>query len=111
MPAGDEDPAAEVPFLRPATVSIERLSLPDFKRLLVESLKIQDIDPASIADDEQLIGGRLGLDSIDALEIVIALEQRLGERIRADELDEEAFRTVAGLYHGIARHIANKHKV
>jgi len=90
-------------------MSIEGLSLPEFKRLLVDSLKIQGLNPESITDDEQLIGGRLGLDSIDALEIVIALEGRLGEKIRADELDAEAFRSVAGMYNGIARHLADKH--
>ena len=89
-------------------MSIRSLSLLEFKRLLVESLKIQGLEPESIADDEPLIGGRLGLDSIDALEIVISLERRFGERIRVDELDAEAWRSVAGIYHGILRQLARR---
>jgi len=44
------------------------------KELLIERLKFEDMTPDDIPDDEPLFGGGLGLDSIDALEIVVMLE-------------------------------------
>jgi acyl carrier protein len=45
------------------------------KTLIVETLRLEDVTPADIADDEPLIGGGLSLDSIDALELVVRLEK------------------------------------
>ena len=46
----------------------------DVKKLIITSLKL-DKAPADIADDEPLFGGGLGLDSIDALELAVAIER------------------------------------
>ena len=43
------------------------------KVLIVETLRLEDIAPADIPDDEPLVGGGLSLDSIDALELVVNL--------------------------------------
>ena len=43
------------------------------KELLIERLKFEDMTPDDIGDDELLFAGGLGLDSIDALEIVVML--------------------------------------
>ncbi len=48
------------------------------KEILVTELNLEDFTPAEIDDDEALFGGRLGLDSIDALEIVYQVEQNFG---------------------------------
>lgn len=48
------------------------------KAILVTELNLADFAPADIDDDEPLFGGRLGLDSIDALEIVYQVEQNFG---------------------------------
>lgn len=65
--------------------------LPRLKRLVVESLKLEGLDPESIADDEPLFSSRLGLDSVDALELVVALERELGIAIPSEEIGGETF--------------------
>jgi len=53
----------------------------EIKVLLIETIKIPDITPEDIMDDSPLFGEGLGLDSIDSLEIVLALQQKYGVRI------------------------------
>jgi acyl carrier protein len=53
----------------------------EIKVLLIESTKIPGITPDDIVDDAPLFGEGLGLDSIDSLEIVLALQQKYGVRI------------------------------
>ena len=45
------------------------------KQLIIDSLELEDISAEDIADDEPLFGGSLGLDSIDALELGMALKK------------------------------------
>ena len=51
------------------------------KKLIVEALKLEDIRPEDIDSDEPLFGTGLGLDSIDALELGVAIRQRYGIKI------------------------------
>lgn len=67
------------------------------KSLIVETLKLEDVTPADIADDEPLIGSGLNLDSIDALELVVRLEKEFGLKITSSEESREALATVASL--------------
>lgn len=53
----------------------------DIKHLIVTALKLEDIQPADINSDEPLFGSGLGLDSIDALELGVAIRQRYGIKI------------------------------
>ena len=55
----------------------------ELKDLIVEVLKLEDLDPAAIASDEPLFVEGLGLDSIDALELGVALRKRYGIRIES----------------------------
>ncbi len=48
------------------------------KQLLVEELNIEDVSPDEIRDDDLLFGDKLGLDSIDAVEIVFFVEKHFG---------------------------------
>jgi acyl carrier protein len=48
------------------------------KELLVQELNIEDLTPDQIEDDDLLFGDKLGLDSIDAVEIVFFVEQNFG---------------------------------
>jgi acyl carrier protein len=48
----------------------------EIKVLIIETTKIPDIQPEDIIDDAPLFGDGLGLDSIDSLEIVLALQQK-----------------------------------
>ncbi|MCZ6618974.1 MAG: phosphopantetheine-binding protein [Gammaproteobacteria bacterium] len=60
--------------------------LTDIKILIVNTLELEDIDPSNIGDEEALFDEGLGLDSIDALELGIALQKTYG--IEIDEEDE-----------------------
>lgn len=53
----------------------------NIKKLIVDALKLEDIRAEDIDSDEPLFGAGLGLDSIDALELGVALRQRFGIKI------------------------------
>ena len=66
------------------------------KRLIVDRLKLE-IDPASIDRSQPLFGEGLGLDSIDALELVLGIEQEFGVKIEDQEMGSQALSSVAAL--------------
>jgi len=70
----------------------------EIKILIVEALKLEDLEPEAIDSDEPLFGDGLGLDSIDALELGVALRKRYGIRIESvtDEVKAH-FANVRGL--------------
>jgi acyl carrier protein len=78
--------------------SMETLKL-DIKRLIIEALDLEDFTPDDINDDAQLFGdGGLGLDSIDALELGIALRKKYQFQLEAnDEGNRQHFRSVSSL--------------
>lgn len=55
----------------------------EIKLLLIETLELEDISPQDIDPEAPLFGEGLGLDSIDALEIGVALQRRYGIKIDA----------------------------
>lgn len=67
------------------------------KQIIVEKLYLDGKTPESIGDDDILWGEGLGLDSVDALELMVALEEEYGFRIENDELDTSSLTTVAHL--------------
>lgn len=67
------------------------------KELLIERLKFEDMSPEDIGDDEPLFAGGLGLDSIDALEIVVMLETEFGLKIKNEASAREYFRSISSL--------------
>lgn len=67
------------------------------KQLIVETLKLEDITPEQIKDDEPLIGSGLALDSIDALELVVKLEKEFGIKVASSEESRQALASVASL--------------
>ncbi len=70
------------------------------KRLIIDSLGLEGLTPDDIGDDAPLFGdgeGSLGLDSVDALELMVVFERDFGISIDTDEVDAEAFSTVASL--------------
>jgi acyl carrier protein len=66
----------------------------ELKKLIIETLKLEEITPEDIQDNGPLFGGGLGLDSIDALELVVALEKIYGVVIPDSELGKRVFRSV-----------------
>ena len=67
------------------------------KELLIERLKFEDMSPDDIPDDEPLFGGGLGLDSIDALEIVVMLESEFGIKVKNETSARDSFRSISTL--------------
>ena len=67
------------------------------KELLIERLKFEDMTADDIGDDDPLFAGGLGLDSIDALEIVVMLESEFGIRVKNETSARDHFRSVATL--------------
>ena len=75
----------------------------ELKELIVESLMLEDVKPAEIESEAPLFVEGLGLDSIDALELAMAIEKRFGVKFQADdERNREIFRSV----HSLAQYIA-----
>jgi acyl carrier protein len=66
----------------------------ELKKLIIATLKLEEVNPEDIEDDGQLFGTGLGLDSIDALELVVALEKKYGVAIPDSEVGERVFRSV-----------------
>lgn len=67
------------------------------KRLIVDTLKLEDITAEEIDDDEPLFREGLGLDSIDALELVVAVEKHFNVIIEDENVGKEAFASVRAL--------------
>ena len=66
----------------------------EIKELIVESLQLEGVDPATISDSDALFGGGLNLDSIDALELATALARKFDIKVSQDQDTRDAFRSV-----------------
>ena len=86
-------------MFRPAkSMSPELSSLrSDIKALIVKELNLEGRDPASIEDEAPLFGEGLGLDSLDALQLAMSIEERFGVRIPEGDEARPIFRSVAAL--------------
>jgi acyl carrier protein len=79
----------------------------EIKALIIDVLKLEDLRVEDLDSEEALFGEGLGLDSIDALELGVALRQRYGLRIETITEEVKAhFATVRSL----ARFIRSQHK-
>jgi acyl carrier protein len=68
------------------------------KELIVSSLELEDVKPENIEDDAPLFGEGLGLDSIDALELGVALKKNFGVKFSAENADNKShFASVSAL--------------
>lgn len=67
------------------------------RRLLIDKLRLENVRPEDIQDDTPLFGEGLGLDSIDALELVVAVEKEFGIKITDEEVGVKAFQNVNSL--------------
>ena len=71
---------------------IEKLKLQ-----IIEQLNLEDIEPAEIVANEALFGDGLGLDSIDALEIIVLLEKDYGIKIENPKDGQEIMHSIESL--------------
>lgn len=78
----------------------------EIKRLIIDSLNLEGMSPEEIGTRDPLFGEGLGLDSVDALELVVAMEKRYGIKIKSDEIEPEAFASVEALSSFIERRMA-----
>lgn len=69
----------------------------ELKLLIIETLRLEDVEADSIKDEDPLFGEGLGLDSIDALELVVAIEKNYGVLIEDEEVGVEAFASIEAL--------------
>ena len=69
---------------------MEPVSPRELASLVVSALSMDDVDPEQIDLDAPLFGAGLGLDSLDMLELSLAIQQRYGVKLRADDPQNEA---------------------
>ena len=70
----------------------------ELKKVVIEALALEDIEPDEIVSGDALFVEGLGLDSIDALEITMVLEERYGVQIEDDaEQNKKIFASIAAL--------------
>ncbi len=67
------------------------------KEQIIEQLNLEDLSPSDIQNDAPLFGEGLGLDSIDALEFIVLLEQNYGIKIGDPSQGKEIFQSVDSL--------------
>ena len=75
---------------------MERL-IKDLQIKIVDVLNLIEVQPDAIKPDDQLVGGELGIDSIDVLEMVIMIERDYGVKIDNRELGVKVFATLRSL--------------
>ncbi len=61
----------------------------ELKELIIEALDLEDISPEEIVDDEPLFVDGLGLDSIDALELGLAVRKKYGVKLDSNSEDNK----------------------
>ncbi|MCF8027581.1 MAG: acyl carrier protein [Desulfobacteraceae bacterium] len=69
----------------------------ELKTKIIDTLYLEDITPEEIDEKAPLVGGDLGIDSIDILELVMMVEQDYGVVIDNKEIGEKVFASVAAL--------------
>lgn len=74
------------------------------KEMIIQRLKLEGMAPDQIEDGAPLFGEGLGLDSIDALELVLGIEQTFGVKIEDEAAGLKAFKSVDALTDFIREH-------
>jgi acyl carrier protein len=78
----------------------------EIKQLLIEKLMLQIT--AEIGDEQPLFGpGSVGLDSVDALQLVVELEKKFGLKIRDAEAAQQILQSVHTIAEAVVQHRAN----
>jgi acyl carrier protein len=75
---------------------------PELASLIVASLKLEGVEPGDIDPEAPLFGEGLGLDSLDMLELSMAIEQKYGVKLRSDDPDNDK---IFASLRSLARHV------
>lgn len=78
----------------------------ELKIKLIDILNLQDVTPDTFDENAQLVGGELGIDSIDVLEMVVMVEKDYGIVINNQEVGEKVFSSLTSLAAYITEHSA-----
>ena len=71
---------------------------------LIDQLNLEDLEPSDLDSDEPLFGSKLGLDSIDALEIIVLLEREHGIKVLNQEDGKKLFKSIRSIAEHISAH-------
>jgi acyl carrier protein len=82
--------------------------LSDLKKQIVAQLNLKDIKPEEIGDDQPLFIEGLGLDSIDALELIVLLQQEYQIKLSNADDGPRVFKSVRTMAEYITAHQAHK---
>ncbi|QYA26388.1 acyl carrier protein [Gramella sp. MT6] len=66
----------------------------ELKKSIIEQLNLEDMEASEIENDEHLFGDGLGLDSIDALELIVLLEKDYGIKLTDPNQGKEIFNSI-----------------
>ena len=69
----------------------------NLKLQIIEQLNLEDVEPDEIEIDEPLFGDGLGLDSIDALELIVLLEKEYGIKIEDPKKGKDIFQSIKSM--------------
>ena len=73
------------------------------KCMIIERLQLEDVTPGDVSDDDPIFDGGLGLDSLDALDLVLLLEKEFNVRIK----DPQQARKILSTTNTLAEYILN----
>ena len=76
----------------------------ELKKKIIEVLNLEEVTPEDIQDDEPLFGTGLGLDSIDALELIVLLDTNYGIRLDDPQKGKEILHSVKTMAEYITAH-------
>lgn len=76
----------------------------ELKKKMIEVLNLEDMQPDDIDNDAPLFGEGLGLDSIDALELIVMMERSYGIKIKDPAEGKEIFKSVNTMADYIRKH-------
>ncbi len=78
----------------------------ELKEKIIETLDLIDVTPDDFKENDPLVGGKLGIDSIDILELAMMIDKEYGMKIDNKELGQKVFSTLRTL----AEYIHNNRK-
>ena len=69
----------------------------ELKNEIIETLGLSDVSASDIDENERLVGGNLGIDSIDTLELIIMMEKKYGVKVPNVTVGREVFTSIANM--------------